>query len=122
MANVPYLLLLTASLASGGTASPSYAVPQGQNLNVKNLFYQSTGTFKVTGIRTSDGRNYTNASGSQGIPSSLLNNAAASNISFNDFVPDLFVDGGVILYIDLLDTSAGANTVNLLLPCEQKVA
>lgn len=115
MAEIPYLELASVVLTANGTGTFSQPIPNTQQLSIREWVYSSTGTFQVTGIRTSDGRNYTNASPSVPIPSSVLPGAANNFNSIHAFIPELVIPGNVILYIDFKDTSAAPNTVNLLL-------
>lgn len=119
MATIPFLLQGRVVLTALGTGTFQYPVPQGEKVRIRDLVYSSTGTFGVTDIRTSDGRHYTNASGSAPIPSAVLANGANNFNNVRDFEPDLAVEGGSILYIDLVDTSNAGNTVNLTMNSER---
>ena len=119
MTTIPYVLVGQKVLGALGTGTFQYPVPQGEELRIRDLIYSSSGTFSITSIYTSDGQRYTNASGSAGIPSSVLANGANNFNNIRDFEPDLVIKGGTIFYIDLVDTSNGANTVNLAMNCQR---
>lgn len=122
MTQIPFILLGRVSLLANSTGTFSYPVPQNEELKLRDLVFSSTGAFSITGIRTADGRNYTNASSSAPIPSTVLASGANNNNNIRDFVPDLVVAGGSILYVDLIDTSGAGNVVNLTFNAERKVA
>lgn len=122
MAEIPYLELASVVLTANGTGTFSQPIPNTQQLSIAEWAYSSTGAFQITGIRTSDGRNYTNASPSVPIPSALLPSGANNFNAIHNFIPELVIPGNVILYIDFKDTSAAPNTVNLLLRGHLSVA
>ncbi len=115
MATRPYLLLLQSIMAGNGTGTVSYPVPSGEYLTVEQLVFQSTGAFWITDIRDSEGNHYTNASQAVGIPSAVLASSANNNNAVEVLAEPLAIQGGGILYIDLLEKSGSGNTVTLLL-------
>lgn len=116
---IPYWLLGKVSLLASGQGSFIYPIPQGQTLNIKDMVFQATGAFSLIGIYDSNGMNYTDATAALGIPSVALANGANNNNSIRLFMPDLVVKGGTQISFVLLDTSAGANTVNLVFNCSR---
>lgn len=118
MASYPYYLTLQAILAASGSGTMQFPVPQGQTLDIAGIRQNSTGAFVVTDIRTSDGVHYTNASVSVPIPNDVFQDSGSPNIQFTDMPELLHVEGGTILYIDVRDTSAAPNTVNIILACK----
>lgn len=113
--NIPYELYLTSVLIAGGTGTMSYQVPPGQTLELDEFVWTSTGIFSLTGLRNGNGLQYTNATPSNAIPSTMLNNAANNFNLIRDFKPNLVINGGDTLYIDVIDTSAAPNTVRVLI-------
>lgn len=122
MAEIPYLELASVTLTANGVGTFSQPVPNTQQLSLREWVFSSTGVFQITGIRTSDGRNYTNASPSVPIPSAVLPSGANNFNAIHQFIPELVVPGNVILYIDFKDTSGAGNVVNLLLSGHLSVA
>lgn len=122
MAEIPYLELASVVLTANGTGTFSQPVPNTQTLSIREWVFTSLGLFQITGIRTSDGRNYTNASPSVPIPSAVLPSGANNFNAIHSFIPELVIPGNVILYIDFKDISAAPNTVNLLLAGHLTVA
>jgi hypothetical protein len=116
MAEFPYLLYLEQVLTAGGVGTPSYTVPANEKLEISQLFVASTGTFEITDLRDSAGKHYTNASLSTGIQSGLLARAANNYNVFIDFPVPIILEGALIIYVDLFDTSGAGNTIGLLLP------
>lgn len=122
MAEIPYLELASVVLTANGTGTFSQPVPNTQTLSIREWVFTSLGLFQITGIRTSDGRNYTNASPSVPIPSAVLPSGSNNFNAIHSFIPELVIPGNVILYIDFKDISAAPNTVNLLLAGHLTVA
>lgn len=122
MTEIPYLELASVVLTANGTGTFSQPVPNTQTLSIREWVFTSLGLFQITGIRTSDGRNYTNASPSVPIPSAVLPSGANNFNAIHSFIPELVIPGNVILYIDFKDISAAPNTVNLLLAGHLTVA
>lgn len=114
MATIPYLVLLPVSLTSGGSGRATLPVTPGQSLSLDRMVFQSTGAFSLTGLSTSDGRNYGNISPSSPIPSTMLASVANNFNAIIDLVPNLKIDSNMLLYVDVVDTSAAINTVRFL--------
>lgn len=119
MALIPFTLILQAVLTNGGTATVSYPVPPGETLLIKDMVFASTGAFNIYGIRDSSGRNYTNASLSVEIPSTVLASGANNNNHIPPFDIPLIVEGSTTIYFDLEDTSGAGNTVDLVFTCHR---
>lgn len=115
MATIPYLLIATISLLASGQGSFIYPVPPGQVLRLDELVFVSTGIFNLIGLYNASGLQFTNATGSNGIPSSLLANGANNFNCIKDLKPDLVIPGGDSLNIVLLDTSVAVNTVRIII-------
>lgn len=111
---IPYEVFLSQVLTSGGTGTLTYAVPPGQTLAIDEFTFISTGAFSVVGIRNGGGQQFTNATPSNGIPSTMLANGLNQFNVIKDFKPDLVIQGGDTFYIDIIDTSAAPNTVRFL--------
>lgn len=114
MATFPYYLIMQVALAASGSGTLQYPVPPNETLSLSELRFIATGAFSITDIRDSTGRHYTNASPSIPILSTLVQNSANGNISAKDFDVPLDIPGNVTLYVDVKDTSAAINTVNML--------
>lgn len=118
MALRPYLFTQTVTLSASAAGTAQFVVSPGETIRFKRLYYVSTGSFNVTGIRNSAGLRYTNASTDDPITSTTLQNAANSNISLSDFLLSLEIIGSGELDIDLVDTSGASNTVRITLVAE----
>ncbi len=117
MASIPFWLRFTGVIAAGGgTATVSYAVPMLQTLTIDGLTWTSTGLFGIYSMHNSNGRIYTNASQAAPLLNTHLQQGGSPNIGWMKFPTPLEIKGGDIFYIDLLDMSAAANTINLILP------
>lgn len=115
MADFPFLIVLQSVLLANGTGTMSYTVPNGESLEISSLVFQSTGTFAVTDIRNSASLHYTNASASIPIPSAVLPSSANNFNSIGEFISNIKLGGGDIIYFDVKDTSGAGNTVNIVL-------
>lgn len=112
--DIPFYLYMQQVAAANGTITMSYQVPTNQTLKLKEWRWSSTGIFSVYGIRDGAGRFYTNASAALPIPSTLLQLGSSSNIGLASIPLELTLGGGYIIFVDLKDTSAAPNTINLL--------
>lgn len=117
MARLPFSIPLSGQIASDGTLTVSYQVPTNQELEVHNMVHVSDGAFSIIDIYDSEGTRYTNATQSNGIPNTLLKDGADDYHGINPFAEILNLKGGRTLYINLFDTSSGANDVAIVLNC-----
>lgn len=115
MPTVPYFLQLSITLGGNGTGTITYTVPRNETLSLRQIRYNSTSTFNITDIRDSTGRNYTNASSSNAIPSAVIQDGGSNTIGIQEMQPDLVIEGAGTFYIDLADTSGANNTVQVTL-------
>lgn len=111
MALIPYILQLQATLTANGTGTLTYTVPNNEELDLREWQWSSTGTFGITGMRTTGGNNLTNASNNVYIPNTHLPMAVAETNNLGKFHEPLVIKGGSTLQVDLLDISGGGNTV-----------
>lgn len=114
MAQYPYQLVLSSTLAALATGTMNYPIPNNEGLQLGQLYFVSTGAFSITDIRDSAGKHYTNASPSNPIPSTLLQNAQTAYESLRNLPIPIVIEGGKTLYVDIVDTSNAPNTVKLL--------
>lgn len=110
-----FATILSVTLTASGSGSPSYAVPNNEGLTVSQIRFIASGAFSITGIKTSDGYLFTNASVNNPILSTHIQNAASPNFALQNIDPPIEIKGSLSLIIDLLDTSAAPNTVRILL-------
>ena len=94
MAESPFLHVLETTLPGNGSGTLSVLVPNSEKLTIHGFRFVSTGTFNLTGIRTTDGVHYTNASQSVEIPSTVLGDATNGYNTLKDFRVPLVVEGG----------------------------
>lgn len=116
---IPYELFLQSVLTAGGSGTMSYQLPPSQTLELDEFVWTSTGIFNLVGLRNGNGLQFTNATPSNPIPSTMLGNAANNFNLIRDFKPNLVIKGGDTLYIDVIDTSIAANTVKILINCNK---
>lgn len=114
MSDRPFQLIMNTVLAASGAGSLSFQIDTNTKLKLNGFVFTATAAFSITGIRDSDGTLYSNASPSNPILSTMIQNATNSNRSADSFLQDLVIDGGKTFYIDLLDTSGAQNTVRML--------
>lgn len=110
-----FLLTKRVSLNANGTGTWQYTVGTKEKFDIHKLMSTATGTYDITDIRDSQGTHYTNASTNEPI-SSLLLAKGSDNYNNIDVLPTpIHVEGGVTLYVDLLDTSGAGNVVDILM-------
>lgn len=120
MAEFPYLLVLESTLAGNGTGTVSYTLPQGEELELTQMRFQSTGTFNITDIRDSSGNHMTNASPAVEIPSAVMQPGNQAFRSLGDFTTPFLINQGKTFYVDLEDSSGSSNTVTLVFAGKRK--
>lgn len=111
---IPYLLAISATLNANGTGTLQYTVPPNEKLMVDELYFVSTGAFSITDIRVSGGHVITNAGANNPIPSTMLGLSSNENNTLQKLKLPITLNGGQVLYIDLLDTSGAGNTVRFV--------
>lgn len=116
----PFLVVLEVDLTINGTGSVSYSVTTQEELEIMEVFVQSTGVFDVTDIRTSDGQHYTNASSVTPIPGAFFPDVDNDYNAKPALPVPIHLSGGGVVYFDLLDTSGALNTVTMLLKCVRR--
>jgi len=121
MADYPFLLQLDVTLTSGGTGTLTHTVPNNEKLVIDELVFNQTGIFNIIGITVSGGRNISNASNNKPIPSVVLQKGTNQFNHIGKFLTNLILSGGETLTIELLDTSAGSNLVQLTANCIRTV-
>ena len=114
MASIPFFLEFHLVIAAGGgVITASYNVPAIQTLHVNKWIYTSTGVWGIYQIRNANGRVYGNLSQSNPFRSDFIQKGASPNIGILDLPYELLITGGDTLYIDIIDTSGAANTIEL---------
>lgn len=111
MADVPYILQLTQVAGSGGVVRLSYIVPSSEGLDLYDMLFVSTGIFNIFDIGNSAGQHYTQATQSNPILSSMLQNPTNGNLALRTFHSPLVIAGGMMFYVDVIDTSGAGNTI-----------
>lgn len=110
---IPYALLFPVVAAANGQITGAYQVPVNEKLTIQAfLFTATSSSFVVYDIRDSRNIHYTNASLATPLPATHFTKSDTANISIYKLPTDLFIDGGVIFYIDFKDTSGAQNTIN----------
>lgn len=116
MASIPYFLRLQVVIAAaGGTGTATYLVPALQTLHLNTLEWESTGVFGIYNIRNTNGRIYTNASQATPLSNVFFQQGSSPNIGLLNFPYVLDIAGSDGIFFDIINTSAGANTIDLLL-------
>lgn len=113
MADAPYFITDTVVLGAGATGTWGFDVPVNESYDLYDFRFVSTGIFDVRDIRDSAGVHYTNASSTDPLTSTSLQNGASPNIAFQSFPATLHLVGGTSLRVDLFDTSGAGNTVRI---------
>jgi hypothetical protein len=116
---VPFWVKLEATLTANGTGTLSYNIDPSEEWEFLDWLWTSTGTFEITGIRASNGINFSNVLSTNTIPSTLLPKGADDNHALRGFPVPMRIKENNILYIDIVDTSGSGNTVEVVLPAKK---
>lgn len=106
------LSVVLTALAAGGL---QYSVSQGEDFEIDEIYFSSTGAFSITDFKDSTGWRYSNASPTNPLTSALMQNAANSNNSWRKFTPPMIIKGSTALELSVVDTSNAGNTIRVLL-------
>lgn len=110
----PYILELNSVVGSNSSATLTYPMPNNETLQLMDIGFVATGAFSITDIRDSTGKHYTNASPSNPILSTQIQDTRNAFLSLKQFVIPIVLDGGKTFYVDVLDTSGAQNTIRLI--------
>lgn len=112
---VPFNPILHVQIPASSVSSLQYFVPNTEDFEIEEIRFIADAAFSVTDISDSGGIRYSNATSSNPIPSTLLQNAANDFLSFGKFTVPLLVRGSMYIQFNLLDTSGTTNDVWFLL-------
>ena len=115
MAQIPFAVPLSATLAANGSIDLSYQIPNTWKLHVNKWFQHSTGAFSIYDIRDSTGKRYTNASVTVPILNTFIQDPTTQNRGFKDWSLEFYIDGNLTFSISVKDTTGSTNTINMLL-------
>lgn len=121
MAVRPFWFCDTVELLAGGSGTAVFRVSAGETARFKKLRYSSTGTFRLTSIRDSTAKQYSDTSISDPIVSDVLARGQVDGNPLDEFSPPIELKGDINLLFDLQDTSGSANTVRLYIIGEKEV-
>lgn len=121
MATIPFYTVVSVSLALGASGTLSNQVGAKERLTIRKWRFIATGAFDVTGLRSSSGVAYSNASVANPIKSTHLQNAASPNLGAQSFDYPLVLEPSTLLNIDVKDTSGAPNVITFLLEGEKEL-
>jgi hypothetical protein len=114
MASYPYVVQRAVVIAAaGGVGSCQIPVPTQQSIIIKQMIWTSTGIWGLFEISNSNGRKYTDCSQAVSIPSTSFQNGGSPNIGVLVWPYEIDLVGNDILNFSFLNTSGGANTIQL---------
>lgn len=116
----PFFWSAKVALAASGLGSLNYAAGTGEHYQVQKIFFVATGGFSIVGITNSGNRQFTNASITAGLPSTMFDLPNTNTQKIEDLVTPLDIQPQITLTITLLDTSAAPNTVTAVLQCSRE--
>jgi len=114
MASHPFMMIMQVVCAGSGTATLSYNVAKQEVLKLHKFLVSATGIFNIVDIRDSQGRHYTNASGSAPIPDTIIGKPVDAFNNLGELPIPLVLEGGTTLYVDVVDTSTATNTIKFI--------
>lgn len=112
---VPFFFRLQVVLTANNTGQMSYTVSANEKVEIYSILQKATGAYDFQGISDSRGINYTNASPGSALDRDFFQNVGSSNRGLMEFKDPIILEGGTILYFNVIDTSAAGNTVELML-------
>jgi len=116
----PFWFTDTISVAANGSTTAVIPISEGETMRLRRVQFISTSTFNITGLKDASGNPFSNASASDPIPSTTLNNAATNFSGISNFNPPLEIKGPGSLNFDILDTSGSTNTVRVVIEGEKE--
>lgn len=111
----PYILTMKETCNANGTVTLSYQASNQERFEFSEIIQDSTGIFDITDIRDSSGRHYTNASASNPIDSTFIQDTDNEYNSISVLPIPLVLDKGKTLYFDVKDTSTSSNVITIKL-------
>lgn len=115
MADFPYLIRLQAVLSAGGRATLSFQASNDESYKIFGWRQKSTGNFDVEVIRDSRGVQYSNAAAGSPLDGEFIQDVQNAFISIADFPQPIDIPAASQILIDVIDTSAAPNTVEITL-------
>lgn len=116
----PFLFTDTIALAASGSGTLLLPVSAGEVARFRRMQFIATAAFEVRGIRDQSNQPFSNASATDPLPNTLVNDSAADFSGIAMFNPPLEVQGPGNLNIDVTDTSAAPNTIRVAIEGEKE--
>lgn len=113
--DIPFFVGITGTISASGQLDFSYQAANNEIVNLWDIRILPTGAASVIDIRDSGGRHYANFGINNKVPTTFFQVPTSGNIAIPAFRIPLNLTGSMIIYITLLDTSAGSNAVTVLL-------
>lgn len=115
MTIIPYIVTLPKVVTASSTARLFYQVSNDETLEITNILQKSTGAFDIYGISDSRGTIYSSAAAGNTMDGDFIADIATAFNGIYALPSPIVLAGGTIIYIDVLDTSAAQNTVEIIL-------
>jgi len=122
MAEYPFIVSLTTTLAANGEGTLRYDVDPNATLIIHKILKDSTGIFNIKRIYDSTGRNYLSIDNAVGVSSEIFPQMGEDFKGFYFDLLPLSMDDNNVIYFDLLDTSTSSNAIKLALLCTRITA
>lgn len=115
MAIIPYIVTLPKVVAASSVGRMSYQVSNDETLELTNILQRSTGAFDIYGISDSRGTIYSNAVAGNTIDGDFIADISTAFNGIYEFPSPIVLEGGTTIFIDVIDTSAAQNTIEIVL-------
>lgn len=113
--DIPFFVGINGTISASGQLDFSYQAANNEIVNLYDIRILPTGTASIIDIRDSGGRHYANFGINNKIPTTFWQVPTSPNIGIPSFRIPLVLQGSMIVYITLLDTSAATNATVVLL-------
>lgn len=120
MAIIPFFAILFESVAANSTATLQFQVAVNEEFTINQIRQNSTGSFRITGIRDSRGQQYSNVDTTDYAIGGLFADLEDANNGLLELPVPLILPGGTTLYFDIKDGSGAGNDVKIFLIGQRK--
>lgn len=110
-----FLIPLQKSVAGNGSDSLQYSVPQNAVLHIKDWQWLSDGIFDLVGFGDNTGLQFTSATQTQPIHSSMLPTLAVANDVYAELPLQIDLLGGYQIIANVVDKSTSTNVIKVVL-------
>lgn len=109
------------ALGAGARGTLTFGPTDGVRYTIRGFNWVSTGPFSIIDIRDSAGNHYLADQTGIGIPSAMFTKTDFTAQDMQKFEPNIILEAGGFLYMDVVDTMGGPNAINVAMPATKSV-